>query len=107
MATHAPRDADRDTVDLPPAVPSALSALTRLSWELGARIIDDGETTVHSEWTHTETPRRLSIYAATSNTVIIRVRTPVGRKRFYGATQSDLESALPELETEPQWRRRS
>ena len=107
MATRAPKHADTDTLDLSPAVPSDLAALTRLSWELGTRVVDDDETTRHSEWTHTGTARGLSIHHATDNTVIIEMRTPAGRQRFYGATQASVESAVSSLDADPEWRRRS
>jgi len=107
MATHDLRDADTDTVNFSPAVPADLSALTRLSWELGSRVVESEEATLDSEWTHTETPRALSIFRATSNTVVVRVRTPVGRERFYGTTQSAIDAALPGLDAHPDWRRRS
>jgi hypothetical protein len=48
----------------------------------------------------------VSVFDVTSETVAVRVRTPTGRERFYGAARMDLEAALPALETAPDWRRR-
>ena len=47
----------------------------------------------------------LSVFRATSNTVIVRITTPVGRERFYGADRSDLRAALPTLAAAPYWKR--
>lgn len=105
MATRAPRETDTDTVDLSTAVPSDLSAVTRLSWELGTRVVEGDDTTRHSRWSHTETARELSLFHATDNTVIIRMRTPVGRHRFYGATESHLDAAVSSLEADTHWSR--
>ncbi|MDQ2050552.1 hypothetical protein RBH26_08635 [Natronolimnohabitans sp. A-GB9] len=92
-------------VSLPDAIPFDRAQLTRLSWELGSDVVDDEEATRHSEWTHTGRRWALSIFRVTSNTVVIRVRTPVGRERFYGAAEQDLEPALEGLESESCWNR--
>ncbi|GAB3676232.1 hypothetical protein [Halopiger thermotolerans] len=105
MATHGFQDGGTAGASLPEAVPFDLPHLTRLSWELGSRVVDDEEATLHSEWEPAGSMWRLSIFRVTSNTVVIRVRTPVGREQFYGAAQLDLESALPALESDSQWRR--
>lgn len=105
MASHGFRNGSETTATLPDVVPFDIPKLTRLSWELGSRVVDDEESTLHSEWEHTRTSRTLSIFQATNNTVLICVRTPLGRERFYGATRSDLDSVLPELDVAPQWQR--
>ncbi|WP_136717187.1 hypothetical protein [Halorientalis salina] len=107
MATRAPSETDTNTIDLSPAVPSDLSALTRMSSDLGRRLVEGEETTSRGEWSHTETARELSIHHATDNTVILRMRTPVGRERFYGAMQSNLDAAISSLDVDPDWERQS
>jgi hypothetical protein len=103
MAVHGTGDADTGGGALPEVVPFDLPHLTRLSWELGTRVVEDEESTLHSDWEHVGTPWSLSIFQATSHTVLIRVRTPVGRERFYGTTQSDLEQSLPQIQAAPGW----
>ncbi|NKE37398.1 hypothetical protein GWG54_16575 [Natronococcus sp. JC468] len=105
MATRDSRSVDDAPVELPPAIPLDVSQPTRLSWALGSRTLEDEETRLRSRWEDTETPWRLSIFRATDATVIIKVCTPVGRERFYGAAEADLESAVSALEAAPTWRR--
>jgi hypothetical protein len=102
MATHA---SNGGGVSLPDAVPLDVRCLTRLSWELGSRVVDDEESTRESEWTHADAPWRLSVFRVTNHTDVLRVRTPVGRERFYGAVETDLREALPGLEASAHWRR--
>ncbi len=107
MAAHGFQDRGATYTELPDVVPVDLPRLTRLSWELGARVVEDDETTLHSKWEHTGPSWMLSVYRVTSNTVVMRVCTPVGRERFYGAAQSDLTSALPNLNAVPHWQQLS
>ncbi|ARS91827.1 hypothetical protein [Natrarchaeobaculum aegyptiacum] len=104
MATHGTHGT-QPGASLPTALPVELPALTRLSWELGSRIVSDEETIHLEEWERTGSTWALSIFRVTDNTVVLRVRTPVGRQRFYGAAQLDLEEALPRLEAAPDWNR--
>ena len=103
MAAHSSQSTDGVSPALPDVVPFDLQPLTRLSWELGLRIVEDDETTALHEWEQTTTSWMLSVFRATSNTVLIRITTPVGRERFYGTTQADLHSALPSLAAAPYW----
>ncbi|WP_251329446.1 hypothetical protein [Haloplanus pelagicus] len=106
MATHGSHSPGGKGTQLPGVVPFDLANLTRLSWELGSRVVDDAESTCRGEWTHSGSPWTVSVFDVTSETVAVRVRTPTGRERFYGAARMDLEAALPALETAPDWRRR-
>lgn len=105
MATHGSQNGKHMRVSLPDTVPFDLPHLPRLSWELGSRIVED-DATLHSEWERTGTSWVVSVFRATSNTVVVRVRTPVGRERFYNFAEMDLETVLPQLESAPQWQRR-
>jgi hypothetical protein len=105
MAVHGTRDGGTDPVTLPDIVPFEVPHLSRLSWELGSRVVDDTESVRASEWTHARGRWRLSVFEVTDNTAIVRVRTSVGRERFYGAMQSELEAALPAIEESASWRR--
>ncbi|MFB6102192.1 MAG: hypothetical protein ABEJ73_06460 [Haloplanus sp.] len=106
MATRGSRPRDGDGAQLPHVVPFDLSPLTRLSWELGSRVVDGNESTVHSRWTHAGSSWALAVFDVTSETVVMRVRTPTGREQFYGAARMDLSAAVPELDAAPRWERR-
>lgn len=105
MATRDSRSGGHDGSTLPGALPFTLSRVTRLSWELGSRTVEDEESSLCDEWERTDSQWTLSVHRVTSTTVLIRVRTPAGRERFYGAAETDLESALPELAESPAWER--
>jgi hypothetical protein len=76
-----------------------------LSWELGSRVVDD-ETSDHiGRWKRVGSSWSVSVFRVTSETVVIRIRTPIGRQRFYGAAWMDLQSVLPELDDAPSWER--
>ncbi|MFC4543398.1 hypothetical protein ACFO5R_15820 [Halosolutus amylolyticus] len=106
MATHAPENGGDAGAELPDVVPFSLPYLSRLSWELGSRVVDDDESTRHSEWERTGSSWTLTVFRVTDNTVLLKIRTPVGRERFYGAARSDLQTVLPRLEETPYWDRR-
>ncbi|WP_226010712.1 hypothetical protein [Halomicrobium salinisoli] len=103
--TEGGRQPEGGQVSLPEAVPFSVPGLTRLSWDLGTRVVDDEAAEPIGEWAGTGR-WRLSAVRVTEHTAVVRVRTPVGRERFYGAAMADLQSALPELESAPQWHRR-
>lgn len=105
MASRGTPNRNDGTVELPDVVPFTLPYATRLSWELGTRVVEDDESALDGEWKHTGSPWRIAIYRVTRNTVVVNVRTPVGRERFYGAGRSELESAIPSIDAAPHWRR--
>ena len=106
MAAHGVRGGDERSVGFPDVVPFDLPYLSRLSWELGSRVVDDDEATLRGEWEYEGGPWSLAVFRVTNNTAVVRVRTPTGRQRFYGAGQEELESTLPTLRDAPDWRRR-
>lgn len=105
MAIHGTRGDSTDSASLPDIVPFDIPHLSRLSWELGSHVINDEASVRIGEWKHSRGGWRMSLFEVTNNTAIVRIRTSVGRKWFYGAIQSELEPARPELETAPSWRR--
>jgi len=105
MAVHDGRNGSGDCVTLPDVVPFSLHHLTRTSCELGTRSIEDDAATLLGRWRHGTDRWELSAFAVTDETALIRVRTPVGRSRFYGAIQSELSSAVRTLEASTHWRR--
>jgi len=106
MATRGSRGSGRAGAQLPDVVPFDLAHLTRLSWELGSRVIDDDGVASHGEWVHHGSPWAVAVFDVTSETVVVRVRTPTGREHFYGAARMDFDAALPALDADPDWRRR-
>jgi len=90
---------------LPEAVPLALEHTTRLSWELGSRVVGDETAVLDSRWRRTEAGWGLSVYRVTNHTDILEVRTPVGREQFYGVTRSEFESAVSALDASDRWQR--
>jgi len=103
MAVHNNRGESGCPATLPDVVPFDLSHLTRQSWELGKSTVQDDKAAMLSRWTHQNGQWRLSIFEVTSETVVICIRSPVGRERFYGAIQSELKSAIQKLEVNPSW----
>ncbi len=103
MAVRGSRDRRTDPASLPAIVPFDIPHLSRLNWELGSRVIEG--TSVGDNWRHTGQRWELSVFDVTENTVVIRIRTSIGRERFYSAIRSELQSALPELESAATWRR--
>ena len=105
MAVHgSPIDSDGGP-ELPPAVPFTLPHLSRLSWELGSRVVDDEMATTESVWERTDGSWRLCVYRVTSATDVLCVRSPAGRERFYGTPDAPFESARQQLAASPNWRR--
>ncbi|RLM53979.1 hypothetical protein DVK02_11165 [Halobellus sp. Atlit-31R] len=103
MAAHSNQENGTATTDLPDVLPFDLSYLTRLSWDLGTRVVTDDESTLRGRWAHTRTSWTLSVIDVTENTALLRLRTPVGRERFYGTTQAELSTALSGLDAAPNW----
>ena len=102
VASGATRD-DRSAATLPNVLPLDLPHLSRLSWELGSRVVDDATTvgrwqSIGSRWT-------VSVHDATSETVVVETRTPAGRQRYYGAIRAELDAAIDRLEAAPAWQR--
>lgn len=91
--------------DLPGVVPFDLPHLSRLSWELGSRVVDDPTATREGEWEHVDGSWSLAAHRVTSATVVLRLTSPTGREHFYGTTERQFESVVPELDAAPRWRR--
>jgi hypothetical protein len=89
---------------LPAVVPLSLPRTTRLAWELGTRVVEDAESTPEGAWTH-RSGWRLSMFSVTEHTVVLRVRTPVGRERFYNAACPDVSELGDALGGAAAWRR--
>jgi|APHM01.1.fsa_nt_gi hypothetical protein len=104
MVVHGSRERSVH-VELPAVVPFEIPQLNRLSWDVGSRTVDGEAATLRSRWSDTESHWRLAVFAVTDETVVLRIRTPVGRARFYGAAESALANALPALNASDRWQR--
>lgn len=102
MAVRGSRDRRTESASLPAIVPFDVPHLSRLNWELGSRVIEGAPPV--GNWRHTGRRWAISVFDVTDNTVVIRIRTSVGRERFYSAIRSELQSALPELDSAAAWR---
>ena len=100
MATHA-QDGAATPSSLPDVIPFDLSHVTRQSWQLGSRVVDDA--TRLGEWHHAGGGWTLTAFEATDQTLLLRLRTPVGRSRFYGAIGTEFREAIPSLAASPAW----
>lgn len=103
MAIRDSHDVDRP--QLPPAVPVDVPHLSRLSWELGTRVVTDEESTLRYEWERRDSTWSLSVFRATNATDVLRVRSPLAKEHFYGAARMDLETVPSTLEAAEEWRR--
>lgn len=92
---------------LPDIVPFDPPTLTRLSWELGSRVVDDEASTRIGRWDRVGSSWSVSAFQVTDETVVVRVRTPIGRQRFYGAALMDIRASIPALDDAPSWDRRA
>ncbi|TKX82010.1 hypothetical protein EXE53_04200 [Halorubrum sp. SD626R] len=91
------------TVTLPAVIPFDLDHLTRMSWELGSRTVRDPDATRIGRWCAESRRWELSAFDVTRDTVVLRVHTPVGRTRFYGAIAAEAEPALRTLADTSEW----
>jgi hypothetical protein len=68
-------------------------------------VVDDEASTRVGRWERVQSPWSVAVFRVTSETVLIRIRTPIGRERFYGAAWMDLRTVLSELDDAPSWDR--
>ena len=73
-------------------LPAALDRAESHSWAYGHACVDrEGE---HREtWTDETGRQSLAVFEVTDHTVVLRVRTPVGRESFYGMADRDYVAA--------------
>lgn len=64
-----------------------------LSWSLGHRVTVEADAARLLELDHRSSRRRVVGFEATDYSCILRLRTPVGREKFYGVVRADLDAA--------------
>jgi hypothetical protein len=104
MAVHDSPNGTTGAASLPSLVPFELSHLTRMSWQLGSRTVQDETAESLGRWERRNDNWSLSVFGVTGETAVIRIHTPVGREQFYGAIRSEVRTAMRELEAAPSWR---
>ena len=87
MATSNTSQSDVPGVDLPAALDRAESH----SWEYGHTCVAQ-EGQPRETWTDETGRQSLTVFDVTEHTVVLRVRTPVGRESFYGMAKRDYET---------------
>jgi len=81
-------------------VPFPLDAAESLSWDLGTEVVDEKQACARLE--RTDGAGSLTTFEATDHTVVVRVRTAVGRQKFYGLTAATFRESLDGLSS--RWR---
>lgn len=89
---------------LPEVVPFEVSRVSRENWEDGSRVADGNASSLRGRWGTVGSSWEVSVFVATRETVLLRVRTPVGRERFYETTQRDVQGVVTALDTSSRWR---
>jgi len=97
MSSQDSRAASGTPSCAPPSLP--LAAGNPLSWELGRRAVADAP--LHSAFEHRHAARTCEIYNVTERTVVVVVRSPVGRERHYELPRATLPDAVSDGEWRP------
>ncbi|RZH67436.1 hypothetical protein [Natrinema altunense] len=63
-----------------------------LSWSLGNRVTADADATQLFRFAHQRSARSVTAFEVTDYTCVLRLRTPVGREKFYGIANADIET---------------
>jgi hypothetical protein len=104
MATNAASGGDPDERTFPTALPIEVPYRSRLSWELGTRVVDDDVTESLFRWERDD-GWALAVFRATKETIIARFETPIGRELFYGAEIAARTTLRSRLAADPHWQR--
>lgn len=62
-----------------------------MSWELGDRLTRQGDANRVATFENPARNTSLAVFEATTHTRLVRVRTPVGREKFYGVARRDVD----------------
>ncbi|WP_262180085.1 hypothetical protein [Haloarcula laminariae] len=73
-------------------LPAALNRAESHSWEYGHTCVTR-EGRPRETWTDGTGRQSVTAFDVTDHTVVLRVRTPVGRESFYGMADRDYEAA--------------
>ncbi|AGB32245.1 hypothetical protein C488_11248 [Natrinema pellirubrum DSM 15624] len=72
-----------------------------LSWSLGNRVTVEADAERLFALDHRRSARTVTAFSVTDYTCVVRLRSPVGREKFYGVADAD----LPTEPAGPEWGR--
>ncbi|WP_222919149.1 hypothetical protein [Natrinema sp. SYSU A 869] len=61
-----------------------------LSWPLGNRVTVEADANRRFRFDHRRSHRTVTAFEVTNDTCVLRLRTPVGREKFYGISNTDI-----------------
>ncbi|WP_435126982.1 hypothetical protein [Halobaculum sp. D14] len=106
MSGHVPRESSTEGGSAHPALPFSIPHSSQLTWELGSRVVDDEEATALDAWQHADSRWEVTAFEVAAHTRVLRLRTPVGRERYYGVADDGFDTATDQLERARDWTRR-
>jgi len=71
-----------------------IERIESLSWPLGDRITTSADATQRFQFSHQRSAREVTAFDVTEYTCVLRLRTPVGREKFYGLAAVDVAPDL-------------
>ncbi len=85
----------------------SLETVNPLSWMVGERLTErDDRTELHSQWKRKEGRQQITVFDVTEQTSLIRCRSPVGRKRYFGTTTTWARRLCEQLAVSAEWHRK-
>ncbi len=67
-----------------------IERIESLSWSLGNRITSEADADQRFRFDHRWSTRTVTAFEVTDYTCVLRLRTPVGREKFYGVASADI-----------------
>ncbi|MBZ6493767.1 hypothetical protein [Natrinema longum] len=61
-----------------------------LSWALGNHVTVEADADRRFRFAHRQSTRAVTAFEVTDTTCVLRLRTPVGREKFFGVATADL-----------------
>ena len=71
-----------------------IERIESLSWPLGDRITAKADAQQCFRFAHQRSARTVTAFEVTDYTCVLRLRTPVGREKFYGLASADISPDL-------------
>lgn len=104
MATNTVPGAGPEGKTSPTTLPLEFPYRTRLSWDLGTRVVESDQTERLSRWTD-DRGWGLFVFRVAAETNVLRFQTPIGRELFYGVERAVEPTIRSRLEAAAGWRR--
>ncbi|MFB6121383.1 MAG: hypothetical protein ABEJ68_09740 [Halobacteriaceae archaeon] len=103
MGSHETRRLAGDRSGAAPSCPLPGVAARPLSWELGERIVADDATRRRVTLSDGGGRTTVTVFEATDHTVVVAVRTPVGRQKYYEVPAAAVDRAIDEVAADERW----